>query len=184
MKELNKAATIITKILEVFHWVGTALMAVATVCSVAAPQLLKYLVSIDAKECCGAELSIYGFEVHAPVVNGSVDMTIFLLFGIGATIIFVLMALVFRNVYLVFKKSEIATPFQKENVCRLRKIGIFSIAVPIVGFIMSIIVRLVAGDVVEVSVGQSGIFMGIVVLCLTQYFSYGAALEEDVDGLV
>ena len=49
---------------------------------------------------------------------------------------------------------------------------------------MSIIVRLVAGDVVEVSVGQSGIFMGIVVLCLTQYFSYGAALEEDVDGLV
>ena len=102
----------------------------------------------------------------------------------GATIIFVLMALVFRNVYLVFKKSENATPFQKENVCRLRKIGIFSIAVPIVGFIMSIIVRLVAGDVVEVSVGQSGIFMGIVVLCLTQYFSYGAALEEDVDGLV
>lgn len=184
MKGLNKAATIITKILEVFHWVGTALMAVATVCSVAAPQLLKYLVSIDAKECCGAELSIYGFEVHAPVVNGSVDMTIFLLFGIGATIIFVLMALVFRNVYLVFKKSEIATPFQKENVCRLRKIGFFSIAVPVIGFVMSIIVRLVAGDVVEVSVGQSGIFMGIVVLCLTQYFSYGAALEEDVDGLV
>lgn len=184
MKGLNKAATIITKILEVFHWVGTALMAAATVCSVAAPQLLKYLVSIDAKECCGAELSIYGFEVHAPMVNGSVDMTIFLLFGIGATIIFVLMALVFRNVYLVFKESENATPFQKENVCRLRKIGIFSIAVPIVGFIMSIIVRLVAGDVVEVSVGQSGIFMGIVVLCLTQYFSYGAALEEDVDGLV
>lgn len=184
MKGLNKAATIITKILEVFHWVGTALMAAATICSVAAPQLLKYLVSIDAKECCGAELSIYGFEVHAPVVNGGVDMTIFLLFGIGATIIFVLMALVFRNVYLVFKKSENATPFQKENVCRLRKIGIFSIAVPVIGFVMSIIVRLVAGDVVEVSVGQSGIFMGIVVLCLTQYFSYGAALEEDVDGLV
>ena len=184
MKGLNKAATIITKILEVFHWVGTALMAAATICSVAAPQLLKYLVNIDAKECCGAELSIYGFEVHAPVVNGSVDMTIFLLFGIGATIIFVLMALVFRNVYLVFKKSENATPFQKENVCCLRKIGIFSIAVPVVGFVMSIIVRLVAGDVVEVSVGQSGIFMGIVVLCLTQYFSYGAALEEDVDGLV
>ena len=50
MKGLNKAATIITKILEVFHWVGTALMAAATICSVAPPQLLKYLVSIDAKE--------------------------------------------------------------------------------------------------------------------------------------
>lgn len=184
MKGLNKAATIIAKILEVFHWVGTALIAAATICSVAAPQWINYFVSFDAKECCGAELVVYGFVVQAPVVDGSVDMTTFLLFGIGATIIFVLMALVFRNVYLVFKKSENATPFQKENVCRLRKIGIFSIAVPVVAFVMRIIMRLIIGDAAEITVGQDGIFMGIVVLCLTQYFSYGAALEEDVDGLV
>lgn len=94
------------------------------------------------------------------------------------------MVLVFRNVYLVFKKSENATPFQKENVCRLRKIGIFSIAVPVVAFVMRIIIRLIIGDAAEITVGQDGIFMGIVVLCLTQYFAYGATLEEDVDGLV
>ncbi len=37
MKKLNKLAKIITKILEVFHWVGAALMLAATVCSMAAP---------------------------------------------------------------------------------------------------------------------------------------------------
>ena len=34
MKSINKLGTVITKILEVFHWVGAALMAAAAVCSV------------------------------------------------------------------------------------------------------------------------------------------------------
>ena len=56
---------------------------------------------------------------------------------------------------------------------------------PVVGLIMSIVVRLVIGaEAAEISVGQGGIFMGIIVLCLTQYFVYGAELEKDVDGLL
>lgn len=55
---------------------------------------------------------------------------------------------------------------------------------PVVAFVMRIIIRLIIGDAAEITVGQDGIFMGIVVLCLTQYFAYGATLEEDVDGLV
>lgn len=185
MKSINKIATIVTKILEVFHWVGTALMAAATVCALAAPEWVGYFVGIDAKECCGAELAIYGFEVNAPVVNGTVDMTTLFLFGIGAVIILALMAMVFRNLYRIFKKSENTTPFQKDNIRMLKEIGIFSIAVPVVGFVMSIVTRLVIGvETAEISVSQSGLFMGIIVLCLTQYFIHGAALEQDVDGLL
>lgn len=73
MKGIVKAAKIATKIVEVFHWVGTALMLAATVCSLAAPAWVKYLVGINAKECCGAELNVYGFEVIAPVENGSIE---------------------------------------------------------------------------------------------------------------
>ena len=51
MKRINKLGKIITKILEVFHWVGTALMLAATICSVAAPDWVKYFVGFDAKEC-------------------------------------------------------------------------------------------------------------------------------------
>ena len=185
MKGLNKLGKVITKILEVFHWVGAALMTAATVCSAVAPDWVKYFVGFDAKECCGANLDVYGFEVNLPVANGNVDMTAFLIFGIGAVIILVVMAMVFRNLYLIFKKSENGTPFQKDNIRMMKEIGIFSIAVPVIGFIMSIIVRLVTGvETAEISIDMGGIFMGIIVLCLTQYFVHGANLEKDVDGLL
>lgn len=67
----------------------------------------------------------------------------------------------------------------------MREIGIFAIAVPVIGLTMSTIARLVLGvDHVETSVNMSGIFMGIIVLCLTQFFVHGSELEEDVDGLL
>jgi len=185
MKGINKIATVVTKILEVFHWVATAIMAAAVFCAAVAPQWVGYFVSFDAKECCGAELDVYGFEVKAAVTNGNVDMLTFLLFGIGAIIILALMAMVFRNMYRIFKKTENSTPFQQDNIRLLRQIGFFSIAVPVVGFLMSFVIRLVTGmEATEISVSQSGIFMGVVVLCLTQYFIHGADLEKDVDGLL
>ena len=185
MKCINKLGKIITKILEVFHWIGTALMAAATVCAVIAPNWVKYFVGFDAKDCCGANLEVYGFEVIAPVTNGNADMTSFMLFGIGATIILAVMAMVFRNLHLIFKKSESTTPFQKDNIRMMKEIGFFSIAVPVIGLVMSIIVRLVTGvETAEISIDMGGIFMGIIVLCLTQYFVHGADLEKDVDGLL
>ena len=185
MKGINQLGKVITKILEVCHWVAVALMAAATVCSAVAPQWIGYFVGFDAKECCGANLEVYGFEVNAPVVNGNVDMTTFMLFGIGAVIILVLMAMVFRNLHLIFKKSENSTPFQKDNIRLMKEIGIFAIAVPVVGLIMSVIVRLITGvETAEISIDMGGIFMGIIVLCLTQYFVHGSKLEEDVDGLL
>lgn len=189
MKKFNEfianIAKIVTKIVEVFHWVGVALMAAATVCSVAAPSWVGYLVGFDAKECCGAELAVYGFEITAPVTNGQVDMTAFLMFGISAVIILSLMAMVYRNLNLIIKKSEGTTPFQPDNVRMLREIGIFAISVPLVGYVMSIITRLVLGvDAAEISNNFSGFVIGIVVLCMTQYFAQGIELQNDVDGLV
>lgn len=185
MKRINKLGMVITKIAEVFHWVGAVLMAAATVCSMAAPDWVKFFVGFDARDCCGANLEVYGFEVNAPVTNGNTDMTAFLIFGIGATLILIVMAMVFRNLHLIFKRSENATPFQKDNIRMMREIGIFSIAVPVIGIFMSFIFCLVTGvDAVENSMDMNGIFMGIVVLCLTQFFVHGAELEKDVDGLL
>ena len=185
MKGLNKLGKVITKILEVFHWVGAALMLAATICSIAAPDWVGYFVGFDAKDCCGANLEVYGFEVNAPVIDGNVDMTSFLLFGIGAIIILAVMAMVFRNLHLIFKKSENATPFQKDNIRMMREIGIFAIAVPVIGLIMSVIIRLITGvETAEISIDMGGIFMGIIVLCITQFFVHGVELEKDVDGLL
>ena len=72
-----------------------------------------------------------------------------------------------------------------ENIRRLRGIGILSIAIPVVGIVMSTAIRLILGaDAVESSLHFDGLIMGIIVLCLTQFFIYGATLERDVDGLL
>ena len=103
----------------------------------------------------------------------------------GAVLILALMAMIFRNLNLIIKKSEGTTPFQPDNVRMFREIGIFSIAVPVVGLIMSIITRLVLGaEAAEVSNNFSGLVIGIVVLCITQFFAHGIELEKDVDGLL
>ena len=67
----------------------------------------------------------------------------------------------------------------------LKEIGVLSIAVPVVGCIMSVIGRLVVGpEFAETSVDLSGLVMGLVVLWLTQVFAYGAELESDSEGLI
>lgn len=185
MKGIVKIAKIVTRMIEILHWVGVALMFAATVCAIAAPEWVRNFVGSTAKECCGAELNVYGFEMIAPVNNGSVDMKAVFLFGIGAILILSLMAMVFRNLHLIIKKAEGSTPFQADNIRMFKEIGIFSISIPIVGLIMSIVCRLVLGvDAVETSVNVYGFSMGIIVLCLTQFFIYGTKLEKDVEGLL
>ena len=160
-------------------------MLAATVCSVVAPNWVKYFVSFDAKECCGADLTIYSFEINAKVTDGNVDMAAFFVFGIGAILILAIMALIFRNLNIIITKSVGTTPFQPDNVRMFREIGIFSILVPVVGFLISIIARIVLGnDVAEVSHSFEGLVIGIVVLCITQFFAHGIELEKDVDGLL
>lgn len=184
MKGINTAAKVVTKILEVGHWVAVGLMALAAVFSAAAPDLLRFVMDTQAlKE--NSELSAYGFEVTAANAAGEINHTRLLLFCIGAMVIYILMALVFRNLHLIIKKSENSTPFQSDNIRRLKQIGIFSILIPIIGVAMSTIIRLIVGvDAVETSIDQSGVITGIIVLCLTQYFVHGAELEKDVDGLL
>lgn len=185
MKRIDKLAQVITKIVEVFHWIAAALMLAAGVCAVAAPSYIGYFVGFDAKECCGAALSLYGFEIHAKVIDGNVDMTAFFLFAIGAVLILVLMAMIFRNLSLIIKKSEGTTPFQPVNVRLLREVGYFAIAVPVVAVVMNTIARLVLGaEAVEAAAGLEGLVIGVVVLCITGFFAHGVEIEKDVDGLL
>ena len=185
MDPMIKAAKVITKVCEVFHWVGAALMTAAAVCALAAPHMVKYFVGITATEAYGAELNVYGFEVVVPMPGGALDMHTFFLFGVGAILILAIMALIFRYLNQVIRTAETGTPFRPENVRRLKRVGILSIAIPVVGLVMSAVVRLVLGvDAVETSVNLYGFCMGIIVLCLTQFFIRGVQLEEDVDGLL
>ena len=185
MKGLNTFGKVITKIFEVFHWIGTVGMAIAAIGIIFANNSVENFKSLVAEDFVNDDFSVYGFEISCPVVNGELNVAAFVIFCIAAALLMSVVALIFRNLHLIFKKAENSTPFTKDNVRMMREIGIFAIAIPFTGFIMSVIARFVCGvDFAEISVDMGGISMGIIVLCFSQFFAHGVELEHDVDGLL
>lgn len=181
MKKLDKATRIVAKIFEVGHWIGAVSMVVGLVLTVVMGEGAFFG---DPGEA-GAALTSYGFELQVIDGAGTLNIGAVQVFLVGGAIVMGLMAMVFRNVYLILKSSENATPFQPDNVRMVREIGIFLIAIPVVGLAASVAARLVLGvDAVESSVDMSSVVVGLVVLCLSHIFARGMELEADVDGLV
>lgn len=188
MKSVNRAAVILTKILEVLHWFAAVAMVFVFIASTVAADWLEEILQ-KGSETLGSSLITYGFEMNVFHSDGKINMTAILLFSICAIIILSLMAMVFRNVNLILKTtlgktkfSKGQTPFQKDNTRMVREIGIFFISVPIVSLIMSVIVRAVLGvDYAEISVDFQSLIIGIIVLCLSQSFAYGNELQQQAD---
>ena len=107
-KVILEATLVLTKILELLHWIGAASMLVFGVFAIVTRQgehdALEKLISE-----CGKELSCYGFEMSVADSSGAVNMSAILLFAIAAIMIFSLVAMIFRNIYLIAKKSKNST---------------------------------------------------------------------------
>lgn len=187
MKKLNTLALAVSKVLEILHWIAAASMAVLLVCVFAIRDRVAALLA-EGVASQGTSLETYGFELEVAGTNGDINMTGLMIFAVAAIVILSLMAMVFRNVYLIlraYQKSHWRAPFQPDIIRMLREIGIFSISVPIIGFVFGIAARLLLGpDSTEAYLNVDGFVMGLLVLCLTQVFTYGAELQKDVDGLV
>lgn len=191
MKKFNSFALVLSKVLEVVHWIASAGMLVLMIVSVALKEQLSDFLSRSVPKY-GAELSTYGFSIMATDSKGNILSSSITIFSIESIIILSLMAMVFRNAYLIFKttKGETwfakgMTPFQNDITRMVREIGIFFIAIPIVGLIMSTVARIVIGaEIVEISVRMENVIAGILVLCLSQVFAYGTQLQDDVEGLL
>ena len=185
MKKINNITMVVTKILEIFHWMGTGLATVFFFISIFARDWFCGILSTGTAEY--KTLTTYGFEVIAVTNLNEINMTAVSMFFGVAILILGLMAMVFRNIHLIIKKSKTASPFNKDNIRMLREIGIFSIAIPVLELIMSVVFGLVfghGGAELAVTVDITGIIMGIIVFSLTNIFTYGAKLENDVEGLL
>lgn len=183
-KKMLKAGRVVTKILEIFHWVGAAILGVATVCALFLPSFVKYFIKVTPVEGYGAPVDIYGYKMVLPFADGSMDMKALFMYGIGGVVILVLMAMIFRNLSVIMKNAMKDSPFHKDNIKMLKQVGIFSMTVPVVELVMSIISHLVKIGGAVISVNMEGFCIGIIVLALTQFFIHGAKLEDDVEGLV
>lgn len=186
-EKLNKAAVVLTKIIELFHWVAVGLLSASLIVYFLNDNLLKYLMDVG-----NGEFAVSGYSVNVLSESGDLIAGAFVPALTAGIIVCGLTAMIFRNIYLIFKTtngktkfSKGTTPFQPENVRMLREIGIFAILIPAVEFICDVITKIIVGvDFVESSISITGIVLGIAVLCLSQFFVYGMELQRDSDGLL
>lgn len=191
MKNINKVVMAGAKLLEILHWFAALIMIVISAgCLFMRERLEELLMAGTASG--GPELASYGFEITVLQGDGTLNMTAVLFFAVTAVICLSLMAMVFRNLYLIVRTAEGktafaagATPFQEDTIRMVREIGIFLISQSAVCLVMSIAVRFSIGvETAELSVNLDSLLMGVVALSLSRIFAYGTQLQEDVDGLL
>lgn len=191
MKKLNKIIEVVSKICEVVSWIGV--VAAIIICfligfrNTGISEL--FVENIDVI----SEMSSGGFTIY-PMDNTNIDVCYgsFMTFFISIVFTSVFMAMIFRNIFLIFrtaegktKFAEGVTPFQKPVIRMVREIGIFCISIPVVNLIISVIAKVAMGaDAVETSVEMMVLIFGLVIIALSQFFAYGMELESDVEGLV
>ncbi|MBE5801575.1 MAG: DUF2975 domain-containing protein [Clostridiales bacterium] len=168
-----------SKVIEIICWVGAAIILMTAVASIFN---IEWTVQNLMPE---TSITMNGFEINVNDPDSSATFGALLTALFGGVIGIAVMALIFRNMYNVLKTAESGSPFQPENVKRIETIGWMSIAMPVIAFVTSVLVKLLGGpDALEVSFSLSGVIMGVLVLILSQFFARGVELENDVDGLV
>lgn len=186
---LPKVTLILAKIAEVIHWCLAGAMLIGAFITIIRPvpvtEWVRYTVLHGE-----TTLSSYGFEASIVNADGTPQPTMVMFFALGSAIMLALMAMIFRNVYLILKTAKGKTwfakgntPFQQNIVRMFREIGIFFIAVSVMSIISEIVVNLVGGELTN-GFNYLSCFIGLVFLCISQFFNYGTRLEKDLDGLV
>lgn len=186
---LPRLTLVLARIAEVVHWCAAGVMVIAAAAAIIWP--VWFGEWIDQTFLHGeTNLACYGWEVAVARAGEMPSQGMLVCFMIGAAVMLALMAMIFRNVYLILKTAQGKTwfakgdtPFQKNIVRMFREIGIFFIATAVLSLISEIIVNIGGG---ELSAGFNylGCFIGLVFLCISQFFNYGTSLEKDLDGLV
>ncbi|MEE0886221.1 MAG: hypothetical protein UIB61_04885 [Treponema sp.] len=188
-KNINKITKVVSKFFEILFFLSFLVMIAAAVLSFTMPQKFgEFLL----ESVGNGTIATNGFEIAIADKNGNLISAAVKIFVFAGIFTMPCMAMIFRNIYLIIKTcegktwfSKGKTPFQKDVVRMVREIGIFSIMIPVIGFIMSLIARIFIGvDSCETSVQIVGVAMGIAMICFSEIFAYGIKLEEEVEGLV
>lgn len=175
------ATRVISKILEVCFTIGAVGMVIIGIMSFfAKPEDI-----IDDRLIQFGSVAISTYECSLEDAVRVQGVTYILSVGF-----FGLMAMIFRNIYLIVKTAEGetwfstgATPFQPDNVRMVREIGIFLILIYVVGLIIEAGAYIACQDI-EGSTTMMPLVFGIIVICLSKMFEYGQKLQETEDGLI
>ena len=172
----------LAKVLEVFSFIGVFAAIAGIVFMIAGKAFIEKEVAAGNMTM---DFTASGHTVEVIDEAGHLMVAPAISVMIGAVAVCVLLGLIFRNIHLIFKKSNTDSPFSADNIRMVREIGIYSILIPVANLVITTLTALlIKGNGYKASVSLVEVAFGLVVLCLSQYFAYGAQLEKDVDGLV
>ena len=179
---LRNLTAVLSKIIEVIGWFCAGLLVVTSIVLTISRNYVTEAYTQGVMS--GGSVTVNGADTTEQfmesVGNGTVALEL-----LPYVVLLIFTALIFRNIYMVFRKSNTASPFSAENIKRIKNIGYLAIALPIAKMVMQLITTLLKGSTdVMLSVSLSEFVFGLVALVLAQYFAYGAELERDVDGLL
>lgn len=179
--KLRDITSTLAKIMEIFAWVMDGLCVLGIVVCIFFGNKITEAYS-QASDL--GYLTVNGIESHE-LSQITPDNIIPLLIAAWITglVILTLTGIIFRNIHLVFKKANTDSPFAESNVKLIKQIGYAALAIPVCKIIANIALGFIAKDM-TIGVELSEVLFGLVILCLAQYFAYGASLEKDVNGLL
>ena len=183
MKRIEKISLVCTKVCEALHWALAALLLFCLVMNL--PARLQEIPPEVTAEYAGQGFSLYGLDMTPVGPDGVLRWAGFYEIFLGVALICGMTALVFRLANQIIRQSREVSPFCPENRVRIKRLGLLAIAIPVVKVITSVAVSLTgnaSGATMSLHLDQ--LSLGLAVLCLTQYFARGEALERDVEGLV
>jgi len=176
--KMLKTGKILTKIAEIVGYCGMVLCAALLIWGLISPYPMMDAYGEGNVTIYGSDIDLDAPELKHPLAA----ISMMLLTGVASS---ALMALTFRRVNGIIVKAIEGKPFQPCTVKWMKQIGYLAMALPIVGFVGSLIAFLAGGVPTEnVMLNMNGFLTGIMILCLTQVFAYGVELQQDVDGLL
>ena len=184
MADIEKITKIVTMVLQILFVIGAVGSIITGIVYIVADLPADKLLDNSIVSNCGMVIASYGLPTDKAF---DVEGTAMIFSGV----IYGLMAMIVRNINLIVRTAEGgtwfsqgSTPFQEDNVRMIREIGIFCIAITIVGFIGTMVAQLVAGTDIETSSTLLPLIIGVVVIFLSKIFEYGKGLQEAEDGLI
>ena len=114
------------------------------------------------------------------------------IFYISTALICLFVGLICRKIYLIFRtaagKTKFSigeTPFQPATIRMVRQISILIFIIPIIELILMVLCRIIStADIARVTIRFDGLVIGLIILALSHFFTYGMEIQSDVNGLL
>lgn len=180
---LTKVISIASKILEITYWIMAVVFLITAIVCVVSPTTVEEVGGNDYSS--EVTLSSFSMEITSP--DGSINPSALAIFSVTTFLTTCIGAMILRNVHLIIKKAtskKSFEPFSNDIAKMVRKIGIFYIIIFFIESFAVIAGKGIIGDNASISLSFSNIMTGVVVICLSQVFTYGKNLQTDVDGLI